>query len=118
MPVGDYRGERRRVRRSASPWLTVIRESTASWREVLLDLKARGLQAGPLLAVGDGAMGFWAALEEVFPATRAQRCWFHKLGNVLNALPASQQARAKAAMQDDLDGSHPRRCYWPRSRSS
>ena len=77
-----------------------FRESTASWREVLLDLKARGLQAGPLLAVGDGAMGFWAALEEVFPATRAQRCWFHKLGNVLNALPASQQARAKAAMQN------------------
>jgi transposase-like protein len=76
-----------------------FRESTASWREVLLDLKARGLQAGPLLAVGDGAMGFWAALEEVFPATRTQRCWFHKLGNVLNALPASQQARAKAAMQ-------------------
>ena len=77
-----------------------FRESTASWREVLLDLKARGLQAGPLLAVGDGAMGFWAALEEVFPATRTQRCWFHKLGNVLNALPASQQARAKAAMQN------------------
>ena len=77
-----------------------FRESTASWREVLLDLKARGLQAGPLLAVGDGAMGFWAALDEVFPATRTQRCWFHKLGNVLNALPTSQQARAKAAMQD------------------
>ena len=77
-----------------------FRESTASWKEVLQDLKARGLQAGPLLAVGDGAMGFWAALEEVFPATRAQRCWFHKLGNVLNALPASQQARAKAAMQN------------------
>lgn len=77
-----------------------FRESTASWREVLLDLKTRGLQAGPLLAVGDGAMGFWAALEEVFPATRTQRCWFHKLGNVLNALPASQQARAKAAMQN------------------
>jgi putative transposase len=77
-----------------------FRESTTSWREVLLDLKARGLQAGPLLAVGDGAMGFWAALEEVFPATRSQRCWFHKLGNVLNALPTSQQARAKAAMQD------------------
>jgi putative transposase len=76
-----------------------FRESKASWREVLLDLKARGLQAGPLLATGDGAMGFWAALEEVFPATRTQRCWFHKLGNVLNALPASQQARAKAGMQ-------------------
>jgi transposase-like protein len=49
--------------------------------------------------MGDGAMGFWAALDEVFPATRGQRCWFHKLGNVLNALPASQQAKAKAAMQ-------------------
>ena len=77
-----------------------FRESKRSWCDVLLGLKARGLQAGPLLAVGDGAMGFWAALEEVFPATRAQRCWFHKLGNVLNALPASQQAKAKAAMQE------------------
>lgn len=76
-----------------------FRESKASWREVLLDLKARGLQSGPLLAIGDGAMGFWAALEEVFPATVAQRCWFHKLGNVLNALPASLQARAKAGLQ-------------------
>lgn len=76
-----------------------FRESKASWQEVLLGLKQRGLQGGPLLAVGDGAMGFWAALEEVFPTTRAQRCWFHKLGNVLNALPASQQAKAKAGMQ-------------------
>lgn len=76
-----------------------FRESKASWQEVLLDLKARGLQSGPLLAVGDGAMGFWAALEEVFPTTRAQRCWFHKLGNVLNVLPASQQAKAKADVQ-------------------
>jgi transposase-like protein len=75
------------------------RESKASWQELLLDLKSRGLQAGPLLAVGDGAMGFWAALEEVFPTTRAQRCWFHKMGNVLNALPKSQQGRAKADLQ-------------------
>jgi len=75
------------------------RESKQSWQEVLLDLKARGLQAGPLLATGDGAMGFWAALEEVFPATVAQRCWFHKMGNVLNALPASQQTKAKAGLQ-------------------
>lgn len=75
------------------------RESKESWRELLLDLKARGLQCGPLLAVGDGAMGFWAALKEVFPATVAQRCWFHKMGNVLNALPASQQAKAKAGLQ-------------------
>ena len=75
------------------------RESKESWKEILLDLKGRGLQAGPLLATGDGAMGFWAALEEVFPATRAQRCWFHKMGNVMNALPASQQAKAKAGLQ-------------------
>ena len=75
------------------------RESKDSWRDLLLDLKARGLQAGPLLATGDGAMGFWAALAEVFPATVAQRCWFHKMGNVMNALPASQQARAKAGLQ-------------------
>ena len=75
------------------------RESKESWKEILLDLKARGLQAGPLLATGDGAMGFWAALEEVFPMTRGQRCWFHKMGNVLNALPKSQQAKAKAGLQ-------------------
>jgi transposase-like protein len=75
------------------------RESKQSWQEMLLDLKARGLQSGPLLAAGDGAMGFWAALEEVFPATVVQRCWFHKMGNVMNALPASQQAKAKAGLQ-------------------
>jgi len=75
------------------------RESKESWRELLLDLKARGLQVGPLLAAGDGAMGFWAALEEVFPTTVAQRCWFHTMGNVMNALPASQQAKAKAGLQ-------------------
>jgi transposase-like protein len=77
-----------------------LRESKESWKELLLDLKARGLQHGPRLAVGDGAMGFWAALEEVFPATHTQRCWFHKMGNVLNALPKSQHARAKQALQE------------------
>lgn len=76
------------------------RESKESWKEVLLGLKNRGLQAGPLLAVGDGAMGFWAAMEEVFPQTAHQRCWFHKMGNVLNALPKSLQGRAKADMQE------------------
>lgn len=75
------------------------RESKESWKDLLLDLKQRGLQSGPLLAAGDGAMGFWAALEEVFPQTMHQRCWFHKMGNVLNALPKSLQARAKADMQ-------------------
>jgi transposase-like protein len=78
-----------------------LRESKESWKELLLDLKGRGLRHGPLLAVGDGAMGFWAALEEVFPATRpTQRCWFHKTGNVLNALPKSSHARAKQALQE------------------
>lgn len=76
-----------------------IRESTQSWREVLLDVKSRGLNA-PKLAVGDGALGFWAALEEVFPATRPQRCWMHKTGNVLNALPKSVQPKAKSALHD------------------
>ncbi len=76
-----------------------LRESKESWQALLLDLKARGLQHGPLLAVGDGAMGFWAALEEVFSTTRTQRCWFHKMGNVLNALPKSQHGRAKNDLQ-------------------
>jgi transposase-like protein len=75
-----------------------IRESTQSWREVLLHLKARGLNA-PALAVGDGALGFWAALEEIFPETRHQRCWCHKTQNVLNALPKSAQPKAKQAVQ-------------------
>lgn len=72
------------------------RESTQSWREVLLHLKGRGLQVPPKLAVGDGAMGFWAALAEVYPATREQRCWVHKTANVLNRLPKSVQPKAKA----------------------
>lgn len=76
-----------------------IRESTQSWREVLLDLQARGLTA-PKLAVGDGALGFWAALEELYPATRQQRCWMHKTGNVLNALPKATQPKAKQALHN------------------
>jgi transposase-like protein len=76
-----------------------IRESTQSWREVLLQLKARGLNA-PALAVGDGALGFWAALEEIFPETRHQRCWCHKTQNVLNALPKSVHAKAKQALHE------------------
>ena len=77
-----------------------FRESKDAWCELLLDLKARGLQSGPLLAAGDGAMGLWAALAEVFPKTRHQRRWFHKTGNVLNALPKSQHGRAKAGLQE------------------
>ena len=70
------------------------RESTQSWREVLLGAKARGLNAAKL-ATGDGAMGFWAALEEVYPTTTHQRCWMHASGNVLNYLPESVRAKAK-----------------------
>ena len=68
-------------------------------REVLLGLKSRGLNA-PKLAVGDGAMGFWAAIEEVFPTTRQQRCWVHKTGNVLNYLPKRSQPKAKKMLHD------------------
>jgi putative transposase len=76
-----------------------IRESTQSWREVLLGLKARGMNT-PKLAVGDGAMGFWAALEEIYSDTRQQRCWMHKTGNVLNCVPKSVQPKVKTALHD------------------
>jgi len=64
-----------------------VRESTQSWRELLVDIKARGLEVPPEIAVGDGAMGFWKALDEVLPGTRHQRCWVHKTANVLNKFP-------------------------------
>jgi len=72
------------------------RESEQSWRELMTDLKARGLKAAPKVAVGDGALGFWAALRKVFPTTREQRCWVHKTANVLNKLPRSIQSKAKS----------------------
>ena len=77
-----------------------VRESAQSWRELLLDLKRRGLAMGPELAVADGALGFWQAIEEVWPQTRGQRCWVHKTANVLNKLPKSQQSKAKRALQE------------------
>jgi transposase-like protein len=76
------------------------RESAQSWKELLLDLKRRGLQSGPELAVGDGALGFWKALREVYGACREQRCWVHKTANVLNQLPKSLQAKAKGHLHD------------------
>ncbi len=76
-----------------------VRESTQSWREILLGLKSCGLNAQKLV-VGDGAMGFWAALEEAYPTTRQQRCWVHKTGNVLNDLPKRSQPKAKKALHD------------------
>jgi transposase-like protein len=77
-----------------------VRESSQSWKGLLLDLKRRGLSMGPELAVADGALGFWQALEEVWPNTRGQRCWVHKTANVLNKLPKSQQSKAKRALQE------------------
>jgi transposase-like protein len=76
------------------------RESKASWLSVLQDLQARGLKTAPVLAIGDGALGFWAAQEEAWPETRAQRCWVHKTANVLNELPQSIQGKAKAGLQE------------------
>jgi len=75
-------------------------ESKASWREILLDLKRRGLKIGPKLAVGDGALGFWAALREVYPGCREQRCWVHKMANVLDKMPKSVQGKAKAMLHE------------------
>ena len=77
-----------------------VRENAQSWKGLLLDLKRRGLVIGPELAIADGALGFWQAIEEVWPKTRGQRCWVHKTANVLNRLPKSQQSKAKRALQD------------------
>jgi transposase-like protein len=76
------------------------RESEASWKELLLDLKERGLTVDPKLAIGDGSLGFWKALPQVFGSTRGQRCWKHKTANVLNKLPKGLQAKAKADLND------------------
>ena len=84
------------------------RESTESWADLLRDLNRRGMRA-PMLAVGDGALGFWSALRTVFPKTRAQRCWVHKVANVLNTLPKSVQRTARgmlAEVRDDKDREH------------
>jgi transposase-like protein len=75
------------------------RESTGSWADLLRDCRRRGMRA-PVLAVGDGALGFWTALREVFPDTREQRCWFHKIANVLAALPKSAHPGAKRALAE------------------
>jgi transposase-like protein len=77
-----------------------FRESDLGWQEILLDLKRRGLKRGPELAIGDGALGFWAALPKVFPQTREQRCWVHKTANILDKLPKSLQPKAKAHIHE------------------
>ena len=86
-----------------------VRESAQSWRELLIDVKQRGLQIAPEIAVGDGALGFWKALDEVFPGTRHQRCWVHKTVNVLDKVPLSVQAN----MTKDL-----REVYWAPNRAA
>jgi transposase-like protein len=77
-----------------------FRESELSWKPLLLRLQDQGLKVAPELAVGDGALGFWKALAQVFPTTKTQRCWVHKTANVLNKLPKSQQAQAKSALHE------------------
>ena len=76
------------------------RESEQSWSELLLDLKHRGLETAPKIAIGDGALGFWAALRKVFPETKEQRCWVHKTANVLNKMPKSVQPKAKGDIHE------------------
>ena len=77
-----------------------VRESAQSWRELLIDVKRRGLDVAPDLAVGDGALGFWKAIEEIFPGTRHQRCWVHKTANVLNKVALSVQVNMKADLRE------------------
>jgi len=76
-----------------------FRESSESWADLLRSCQRRGM-AAPVLAVGDGALGFWKAVRDVFPETKEQRCWWHKIGNVLNCLPTSAQPAAKAALAE------------------
>ena len=75
------------------------RESTQSWREVLLQFKSRGMNS-PQLAIGDGVMGFWTAMDEIDPNTRHQRCWVHKIANILNCLPKTSQPKAKKSLHE------------------
>ena len=93
-----------------------VRESAQSWRELLVDLKARGLAIAPELAIGDGALGFWKALDEVFPDTRHQRCWVHKTANVLNKLPEVRPAGRQGRPARDHGSARPVRR--PRRRST
>jgi putative transposase len=91
------------------------RESAESWKTLLRDLKRRGM-AAPVVAVGDGALGFWAAAREVWPETRAQGCWCHKLGNVLDKLPPRLQPRAKRALHEMMYAERRADCEAARTR--
>ena len=76
------------------------RESEQSWKELLLDCKARGLEIEPSLAIGDGALGFWKAMRRVWDTTKEQRCWVHKMANILDKLPRRSQPKAKRMLHD------------------
>jgi putative transposase len=101
------------------------RESAASWSEVLRSLKQRGLSEAPLLAIGDGALGFWAALDEVFPTTRHQRCWNHRVLNILDKLPKRLHAEVRkklralgeAPTRQECERRRDALCAWLRGRS-
>jgi putative transposase len=82
------------------------RESKVSWREMLLDLKQRGMEEGPKLAIGDGALGFWAALREVFPKCREQRCWVHKTANILDKMPKKRAGQGQEHVAPDVAGAN------------
>ena len=119
MHVRDHRCRRAGPQGAAGEVADGYRESAQSWREVLLDLKRRGLAIAPELATGAGALGFWKALREVYGTTREQRCWVHKTANVLNKLPKSVQPRAKQHRQDiwmarDPRGGRLREAYGPK----
>ena len=86
-----------------------FRESTSSWAALLRDLKARGMRA-PVVAIGDGALGFWSALRDVFPKTREQRCWVHKIANVRGGLPKSQQPKAKSLLHEMMNAATKAEC--------
>jgi len=94
---------------------TEMRESAQSWRELLVDIKQRGLEIAPDIALGDGALGFWKAIEGVFPGTGHQRCWLHKTANVLNKVALSVQANMKADLREITARRPARR---PRRRST
>ena len=94
---------------------TGVRENAQSWRELLIDIKQRGLEIAPDLAVGDGALGFWKAIEQVFPSTRHQRCWVHKTANLLNKVALSVQVNLKIDLREFTARQPARR---PRQRST
>jgi putative transposase len=93
-------GATREGRKELVAMETGFRESELSWKGILLSLKERGLEKGPKLAIGDGALGFWKALKQVYPDTRQQRCWVHRTRNVLDKLPQSLQKEAKAQIHN------------------